>query len=172
MAGRKSGEEQVEHESLSFEGSIVELQSIVGQLEDGSLPLEESMQQFERGISLLRNCYQVIEQAEQRIEVLTGWPRMARSKPHPLMQWQPSIHHRVVRSQPAAIPELTTHQRTTTPRHLENPGRDAGRRPMNPYSDNRHMWAHQFLRRFPLTDRSRCNDDFQNTTRSAPAGRN
>ncbi len=72
MAGRKSGEEQVEHESLSFEGSIVELQSIVGQLEDGSLPLEESMQQFERGISLLRNCYQVLEQAEQRIEVLTG----------------------------------------------------------------------------------------------------
>jgi len=72
VAGRKSKKEQTETEAPSFEGSIVELQSIVGQLEDGSLPLEESMEQFERGISLLRNCYQVLEQAEQRIEVLTS----------------------------------------------------------------------------------------------------
>lgn len=72
MAGRKSQKKQTETEAPSFEGSIVELQSIVGQLEDGSLPLEESMEQFERGISLLRNCYQVLEQAEQRIEVLTS----------------------------------------------------------------------------------------------------
>lgn len=72
MAGRKSQKKQTETEAPSFEGSIVELQSIVGQLEDGSLPLEESMEQFERGICLLRNCYQVLEQAEQRIEVLTS----------------------------------------------------------------------------------------------------
>lgn len=77
MAGRKSQktqkqDDQSSEESPSFEGSILELQNIVGQLEDGSLPLEESMQQFERGISLLRNCYQVLEKAEQRIEVLTG----------------------------------------------------------------------------------------------------
>ncbi len=72
MAGKKSQQKQAETEAPSFEGSIVELQNIVGQLEDGSLPLEESMEQFERGISLLRNCYQVLEQAEQRIEVLTS----------------------------------------------------------------------------------------------------
>lgn len=72
MGGRKSKKEQAEIEAPSFEGAIVELQSIVGQLEDGSLPLEESMEQFERGISLLRNCYQVLEKAEQRIEVLTS----------------------------------------------------------------------------------------------------
>jgi exodeoxyribonuclease VII small subunit len=72
VAGRKSQSEQADTEAPSFEGSIVELQNIVGQLEDGSLPLEESMEQFERGISLLRNCYQVLEQAEQRIELLTS----------------------------------------------------------------------------------------------------
>lgn len=72
MASRKSQQEPADEDEPTFEGSIVELQSIVGQLEDGSLPLEDSMQQFERGISLLRNCYQVLEQAEQRIEVLTG----------------------------------------------------------------------------------------------------
>lgn len=72
MAGKKSQRQQAETEAPSFEGSIVELQNIVGQLEDGSLPLEESMEQFERGISLLRNCYKVLEQTEQRIEVLTS----------------------------------------------------------------------------------------------------
>ncbi len=72
MAGKKSQQNQAKTEAPSFEGAIVELQSIVGQLEDGSLPLEESMEQFERGISLLRNCYKVLEQAEQRIEVLTS----------------------------------------------------------------------------------------------------
>ena len=56
----------------TFEEAVSELQAIVGHLEDGSLPLQESMLQFERGVSLLRNCYQVLEQAEQRIEVLTS----------------------------------------------------------------------------------------------------
>ena len=59
-------------ESPTFEASVSELQEIVGQLEDGSLALEESMRQFERGVALLRNCYQVLEQAEQRIEILTS----------------------------------------------------------------------------------------------------
>jgi exodeoxyribonuclease VII small subunit len=72
LAGQKSQKEQTESEAPSFEGAIVQLQSIVAQLEDGSLPLEESMEQFERGISLLRNCYQVLEKSEQRIEVLTS----------------------------------------------------------------------------------------------------
>lgn len=77
MAGRKSQknrkqDDPASDDAPSFESSIHELQEIVGHLEDGTLPLEESMQQFERGISLLRNCYQVLEQAEQRIEVLTG----------------------------------------------------------------------------------------------------
>jgi exodeoxyribonuclease VII small subunit len=59
-------------ESPTFEASVSELQEIVGQLEDGSLALEESMRQFERGVALLRNCYQVLEHAEQRIEILTS----------------------------------------------------------------------------------------------------
>lgn len=62
-------------ETPTFEEAVSELQSIVGQLEDGALPLQESMLQFERGVSLLRNCYQVLEQAEQRIEILTSIER-------------------------------------------------------------------------------------------------
>lgn len=56
----------------TFEQSLTELQRIVADLESGALGLEQSLAQFERGIGLLRQCRTVLEQAEQRIEVLTG----------------------------------------------------------------------------------------------------
>jgi len=59
----------------SFEACLAELQGLVRLLEEGALGLEESIAGFERGISLLRHCYQSLEQAEQRIEVLTGFDR-------------------------------------------------------------------------------------------------
>jgi len=57
--------------SIPFEESLDELQQIVGELEEGALGLEESMHRFERGVLLLRGCFQTLERAEQRIEILT-----------------------------------------------------------------------------------------------------
>ena len=68
MAKRKTPDE----ESTGFEASLTELQEIVQSLEEGAQGLELSLQQFERGIGLLRNCYALLESAEQKIEVLTG----------------------------------------------------------------------------------------------------
>lgn len=59
----------------SFEESLQELQQIINDLEDGALGLEESMRRFETGVTLLRTCYQILERAEQKIEVLTGLDR-------------------------------------------------------------------------------------------------
>ena len=59
-------------DSTSFEDSLIELQDIVGNLEAGTTSLHESIQQFERGVTLLKGCYQVLEGAEQRIEILTS----------------------------------------------------------------------------------------------------
>ena len=56
----------------SFETALTELQRIVVDLEDGRVGLEESLVRFERGIGLLKTCYQVLERAEQRIEQLVG----------------------------------------------------------------------------------------------------
>ena len=56
----------------SFETALAELQRIVVDLEDGRVGLEESLARFERGIALLKTCYQVLERAEQRIEQLVG----------------------------------------------------------------------------------------------------
>jgi len=57
----------------SFEAALAELSQIVGDLEDGSIGLEESLARFEQGMGLLRHCHQVLSAAEQRIEQLTGF---------------------------------------------------------------------------------------------------
>ena len=54
----------------SFEKSLADLEQIVGKLEDGDLPLEESLELFERGIKLSRECRSRLASAERRIEVL------------------------------------------------------------------------------------------------------
>ena len=54
-----------------FEESVTKLQQIVAELESGSLGLEESLARFEQGTGLLRSCYQFLESAEQKIEILT-----------------------------------------------------------------------------------------------------
>jgi len=68
-AGKKQGDVTAEP---AFEESLAELQQIVADLEEGALGLEESMRRFERGVALLRRCFQTLEEAEQKIEVLTG----------------------------------------------------------------------------------------------------
>lgn len=57
---------------IHFEQSITELEDIVKQLEKGELTLEDSLKQFEKGIGLARKCQEVLNQAEQKIEVLTA----------------------------------------------------------------------------------------------------
>ncbi|MBQ4665580.1 exodeoxyribonuclease VII small subunit [Aeromonas hydrophila] len=55
---------------LSFDATLEELETIVHQLEQGSLPLEEALKQFEQGIHLVRAGQQKLEQAEQKIQIL------------------------------------------------------------------------------------------------------
>jgi exodeoxyribonuclease VII small subunit len=54
-----------------FESAIAELEKIVKQLEDGDLPLEQSLALFERGIELSRYCHDTLGAAQRRIELLT-----------------------------------------------------------------------------------------------------
>ena len=59
-------------ESLSFEEALASLEQIVHDLEDGKLGLAESLSRYEQGVSLLKQCHQLLERAERRIELLTG----------------------------------------------------------------------------------------------------
>ncbi len=53
-----------------FEAAIVELETIVKKLEEGDLPLEQSLALYERGVQLSRFCHARLEAAERRIEIL------------------------------------------------------------------------------------------------------
>lgn len=54
----------------SFEASLEALEEIVQALESGDLPLEKSLELFEEGIRLSRQCQERLNQAERRIEIL------------------------------------------------------------------------------------------------------
>ena len=56
---------------IHFEKSISELQDIVTQLEKGELSLDDSLKQFEKGIVIARKCQDILNQAEQKIELLS-----------------------------------------------------------------------------------------------------
>ena len=56
---------------LTFEQSLTELESIVEKLEIGDMQLEESLELFERGVALIRDCRSRLIGAERRIEELT-----------------------------------------------------------------------------------------------------
>ena len=50
----------------------MELESMVRELEDGGLALEDALARYERGVGLIKSCYQHLRQAEQRISSLAG----------------------------------------------------------------------------------------------------
>ena len=54
----------------SFEEAIKQLEGIVVQLEEGEVPLEKSLQLFEDGVRLSRDCLKRLDAAERRIEIL------------------------------------------------------------------------------------------------------
>lgn len=55
---------------FNFEEALEELESLVSAMEEGDLSLEESLQAFEKGIKLTRECQTALKQAEQKVQVL------------------------------------------------------------------------------------------------------
>ena len=61
---------QKETPKLDFETAMRELEELVEKLEQGELPLEESLAAFERGVMLTRTCQTALKDAEQKVEIL------------------------------------------------------------------------------------------------------
>jgi exodeoxyribonuclease VII small subunit len=55
---------------LPFEAGLDELEKVVKDLEAGDLPLERSLELFEKGMSLSETCRKQLEEAETRVEML------------------------------------------------------------------------------------------------------
>ena len=56
--------------AFQFEESLAELEQLVERMEQGNLPLEESLKLFERGVQLTRSCQKALKDAEQKVQVL------------------------------------------------------------------------------------------------------
>jgi exodeoxyribonuclease VII small subunit len=55
---------------FKFEDALARLETIVGQLEKGDLPLEDSLKIFEEGVRLSKSCLKLLEEAERKVEIL------------------------------------------------------------------------------------------------------
>ncbi|MFV8984193.1 exodeoxyribonuclease VII small subunit [Serratia fonticola] len=67
---KKPVQSDSKEQNISFENSLSELESIVTRLESGELPLEDALNEFERGVQLARQGQQKLQQAEQRVQIL------------------------------------------------------------------------------------------------------
>ena len=56
----------------TFEQSLVELETIVGELERGDLGLAEALSRYEAGVKHLKACYELLQRAERQIELVSG----------------------------------------------------------------------------------------------------
>lgn len=55
----------------SFEKKLLELEAIVKSLEDGSLGLDSSIEKFETGVELYKNCQLLLNKAQSKVQLLT-----------------------------------------------------------------------------------------------------
>lgn len=56
---------------LNFEEAIKKLTGIVEKIEQGKIPLEDSIEEYEQGMALIKHCRGILEKAEKRIEKIS-----------------------------------------------------------------------------------------------------
>lgn len=70
MAKTKRKKDDIE--KLSFEQCLENLQDVVHTLEDGNTGLSESLVEYERGVIYLKRCHELLQSAEQKVQLLSG----------------------------------------------------------------------------------------------------
>lgn len=60
--------------TLTFEEALARLEEIVAGIEGGEIPLEQSIAKYAEGIGLLKQCRGILDQAEQKIQLLSAGP--------------------------------------------------------------------------------------------------
>jgi len=75
MAARKRGNSETDApdlnpEEMSYEQAIEELEAIITRIEEGTVALEESVSQYQRGAALIRRCREILDRAEQVVQVI------------------------------------------------------------------------------------------------------
>jgi len=77
MGANKEGSVMAKNEKKSdiskmgFEEAIKELGGIVQDIEEGEIPLQDSLAQYEKGMALIKHCKNILQKAEKRIEKIS-----------------------------------------------------------------------------------------------------
>ncbi|MFK7766724.1 MAG: exodeoxyribonuclease VII small subunit [Mariniblastus sp.] len=66
----KPKSKKVSEKEVPFEESLEELREVVNQLENGNLTLSQSLEEYEQGVSNLKSCYDALNRAQRKIEML------------------------------------------------------------------------------------------------------
>lgn len=66
---------------FNFEEALANLETLVEAMEAGDLSLEESLKAFEQGIKLTRECQQMLDQAEQKVQLLLANTEVPQAAP-------------------------------------------------------------------------------------------
>ena len=69
---QKNNNKKNEIEGLSFEKAIEDLTGIVNKIETGQVSLAESLEQYEKGMAMIKHCRGILLDAEKRIEQIAG----------------------------------------------------------------------------------------------------
>lgn len=56
--------------NIDLEAALAELEKLINEMEKGGISLEKSLEYFERGINLTRQCQEVLQAAEQKVQIL------------------------------------------------------------------------------------------------------
>ena len=73
--------EKDSRKEMKFEAALGKLEQIVKKLEDGEIPLDDSLTLFEEGVKLARFCGEKLDAAERRIEILVKTEKEIRAEP-------------------------------------------------------------------------------------------
>lgn len=60
---------------LSFEDALARLEELIERIESGEIGLEKAIAEYERGVTLIRRCKDILQKAEQRVDELTRTPQ-------------------------------------------------------------------------------------------------
>ncbi len=64
-----------------FEQSLTQLEAVVERMEQGDLPIEEALKAFEEGVKLTRECQDILQQTEQKVQILVEQQGELKARP-------------------------------------------------------------------------------------------
>jgi exodeoxyribonuclease VII small subunit len=99
-------------EAPNFEQALARLEAIVHELEEGSLGLADALARYEQGVGLLKQCYTMLEQAERKIELVSGLDSTGAPLVSPLDDQVQSLDEKskARRKHRGAAPQGATHE--------------------------------------------------------------